>query len=163
MNNTLRIERLTAKAFAGFGQVIAADGIDPILINYGNTKKYDALADLQFTDGKANLSIFRSTPLAWPIVLRKMECHDLGTQAFIPLNNRPFLVVVAPKGEFSPSRIRAFLAQANQGVNFAAGTWHHFSLALGEMSDFLVIDRQGKSVDCREVIIDPPLQLGELP
>lgn len=163
MNNPIRIEPLTAKAFAIFGQVIAVDGIDPVLINDGYTKKYDALADLEFSDGKANLSIFRSRPLEWPIVLHKMECHDLGTQAFIPLGNRPWLIVVAPKGEFAQSGIRAFLAQGNQGVNFAAGTWHHFSLVLGEVSDFLVIDRQSVTVDCREVTIDPPLQLGELP
>ncbi|MBL4617925.1 MAG: ureidoglycolate lyase [Robiginitomaculum sp.] len=163
MINQLNIESLNATAFAKFGQVIEIGDNDPILINDGNTKRYDALADLQFGDGKASLSIFRSTPLAWPIVLRKMECHDLGTQAFIPLNNRPFLVVVAPKGKFEPTGIRVFLAQANQGVNFAAGTWHHFSLALDEVSDFLVIDRQGKSVDCREIALDPPLQLGELP
>ncbi|MBL1430747.1 MAG: ureidoglycolate lyase [Robiginitomaculum sp.] len=163
MINQLNIEPLTAKEFAIFGQVIEIGDNDPILINDGNAKRYNTAADLQFTDGKAVVSIFRSQPLARPIVLRKMECHDLGTQAFIPLNNRPWLVVVAAKGEFAPANMRAFLAQANQGVNFAAGTWHHFSLALGEVSDFLVIDRQGKSADCREIALDPAIQLGELP
>jgi ureidoglycolate lyase len=110
--------------------VIEIGDNDPILINDGYTKRFNTLADLEFYNDKASLSIFRSTPLAWPIVLQQMECHDLGSQAFIPLGNRPYLVVVAPKGDFTQSDIRAFLAQGNQGVNFACGTWHHFSFLI---------------------------------
>jgi ureidoglycolate lyase len=90
-----------------------------------------------------------------PVSIRSMERHPLSSQAFFPLSEQPYLVVVAPQGEFDPLAIRAFIAQPSQGVNYHPGTWHHYSLALHSVSDFLVVDRidSGKSSDdnCDEV------------
>jgi ureidoglycolate lyase len=77
----------------------------------------------------------------------------------VPLSGRSYLVVVAPKGWFDAGAVRAFLARADQGVNFARGTWHHFNLAFGAPSDFLVIDRAGPSSEkpsdnCTEVPVE---------
>ena len=58
--------------------------------------------------------------------------------------------MVAEKGEFRAENLRVFLASADQGVNYRAGTWHHFSLALNSQSDFLVVDRKGKGDNCVE-------------
>ena len=80
-----------------------------------------------------------------------MERHPLGSQAFVPLNGRPYLVAVAAGGELDPARIEVFLAAGDQGVNYAAGTWHHYSLALEAESDFLVIDRAGPGENLDEV------------
>ena len=60
-------------------------------------------------------------------------------------------MVVAPPGELDPSAIVAFLAESDQGVNYHKGTWHHYSLALGGVSDFLVIDRIADDQNCDEV------------
>jgi len=36
-------------------------------------------------------------------------------------------------------------------VNYHKGTWHHYSLALGGVSDFLVVDRISDDQNCDEV------------
>ena len=53
----------------------------------------------------------------------------------------PYLVVVAPKGDFDIEKLAVFIAQPHQGVNYHRGTWHHYCLALNCVSDFLVVDR----------------------
>lgn len=136
-------EPLTADAFAPFGDVIeASERAEVMPINYGWTTRFNALSDVAVGDGRATLSIFRCKPLT-PLVLKIFERHPLGSQAFVPMQGRPFLVAVAPPGEFDPATVRVFRAEANQGVNYAKGTWHHFLLALEAESDFLVVDRDG--------------------
>lgn len=144
---------LTYEDFKLFGDVIEADNAQTRSINEGNTTRYHDLAelDLSAAGGKPGLNIFRSNPLPKPLILELMERHPLSSQAFYPLGNSPYLVVVAPPGELDPSAIVAFLAQSNQGVNYHKGTWHHYSLALGGVSDFLVVDRISDDQNCDEV------------
>jgi ureidoglycolate lyase len=136
-------EPLTADAFAPFGDVIeASDRAEVMPINYGWTQRFNALTDVSVGDGRAIISLFRSKPLE-PLVLKIFERHPLGSQAFMPLQGRPYLVAVAPAGEFDVAKVRVFRAAPHQGVNYARGTWHHFLLALEAESDFLVVDRDG--------------------
>ena len=135
---------LNAENFAPFGDVIEPETAkETRTINDGNTIRFHDLAELTLlTDGgKPLINIFRTTPLALPLKLSMMERHPLSSQAFIPLSNNPYLVVVAPAGELIESEIKVFRASANQGVNYHPGTWHHYSLALEGISDFLVVDR----------------------
>lgn len=157
-NRVLKPEPLTAAAFAPYGDVIEpAQAKENRNINYGNTIRFHDLAalDLNAGEGRPIVSIFRSTPLPRPIDIKIMERHPLSSQAFYPLSNRPYLVVVAEKGEFNPKKIRVFLAGPTQGVNYHKGTWHHFSLALEGVSDFMVIDRDGPEKNCDEVTVEP--------
>ena len=148
---TIVPEPLTADAFAPFGDVIeASDHAEVIPINYGWTTRFNALTDVAVGDGQAIISIFRSGPLT-PTVLKVFERHPLGSQAFMPLQGRPFLVAVAPAGDFDAAKVRVFRAEAHQGVNYAKGTWHHFLLALEAESDFLVVDREGPGENLDEV------------
>lgn len=146
-------EPLTAAAFAPYGDVIeVSERAEQIPINYGWTTRYRDLAALDFADGggRAMVSIMRSRPLR-PLVLKIFERHPLGSQAFVPLRDRPFLVAVAPPGDFDPNAVRVFRAASGQGVNYAKGTWHHFLLALEPESDFLVIDRDGPGDNLDEI------------
>jgi ureidoglycolate lyase len=147
----VRPEPLTADAFAPFGEVIEA-GRNAMAINYGSTTRFDALAEVDAADegGHPILSIFRSKPLE-PLVLKVFERHPLGSQAFVPLQGRPYLVAVAPAGAFDPAVVRVFRAAASQGVNYAKGVWHHFLLALEAESDFLVVDRGGPGENLDEI------------
>ncbi|MFZ5608120.1 MAG: ureidoglycolate lyase [Pseudomonadota bacterium] len=149
---------LTARAFAPFGDVIAVpEGAQGRTINYGHALRFDNLAHIDVTanGGEAAVSIFRASPPGLPAAIRVMERHPLSSQAFIPLSSRPFLVVVAPPGDFAAEKISAFLAGPGQGVNYHAGVWHHFCLALDKASDFLVIERKGEGDNCDEVMLDP--------
>lgn len=69
----------------------------------------------------------------------------------MPLNGRPYLVVVGAIGEFDLKTVRVFRANGNQGVQYNRGIWHHFCLALEAETEFLVIDRLSSSPDCDEV------------
>ncbi len=80
-----------------------------------------------------------------------MERHPLGSQAFLPLGDVKYLVVVAPAGEFDPAGLRAFYAEGWQGVNYARGVWHHPLIALERVSDFVVMDRGGEQPNCDEI------------
>lgn len=157
---------LTREAFQPFGDVIeASDSARHFAINYGQTERYHDLAtiNVEAHDGRPIVSLFRSTPVTTPIQIRLLERHPLSSQAFMPLGQQPYLVVVAPAGDLDENTICVFLAQPGQGVNYHAGTWHHFSLALNEVSDFLVIDRAGpaqQSLDnCDEHILQHPFSI----
>jgi ureidoglycolate lyase len=159
---TLIPAALTPAAFAPFGEVLeASPAARQIPINYGATTRFDDLAqlDLVAEGGRPSLSLFRSTPLPPPVVVRLMERHPLGSQSFIPVSGRPYLVVVAPAGPFDAGRIAAFLAAPGQGVSYRRGTWHHYSLALGEVSDFVVLDRAGPGHNLDEVHLSPVDQI----
>jgi len=151
-------EPLTREAFAPFGEVIAADaGVRHFSINGGNTERYHDLARLDpGPDGRLIVSIFRGQPRPLPFLVEMMERHPRGSQAFMPLADEPYLVVVAPPGPPpGPADLRAFLAAPGQGVNYAAGTWHHPLLALHRVCDFLVLDRAGPGDNCDEVAVEP--------
>lgn len=163
MNTPAELPRLVPRpleraAFAPFGEVIeASDAVRHFTINAGNTERYHDLATIEpGADGRAIVSIFRGQPRPLPFAVTMMERHPLGSQAFVPLSGRPWLVVVAPAGP--PPKVedlRVFLARGDQGVNYAPGVWHHPLLALGEVSDFLVIDRSGPGANCDEVALTP--------
>ncbi|MCG7532585.1 ureidoglycolate lyase [Psychrobium sp. MM17-31] len=158
----MQAKPLTQEAFSAFGDVIeVSDNNEHFAINQGYTTRHHKLAAVEtIGDGAQGIiSIFRSTPLALPIKIGMMERHPQGSQAFMPLSDNPYLVVVAPKGELDLRKIEVFLAQSHQGVNYHTGTWHHFCLALNEVSDFLVVDRCGAGNNCDEVTIEEPQQI----
>jgi len=171
-------EPLTAESFAVFGSVIeASDDAVKLDINQGHAIRYDRLADIDVADegGTGTISLFRAKPLdpqpgtpakagAHPEselapVLKTFERHPLGSQSFVPLNGRPYLVAVAPPGDFDPAKIRLFRAEGHQGVHYRKGTWHHFLLVLEADTDFLVIDRTGPGDNCEEVELAPSDQV----
>lgn len=149
----LLIEPLTKEAFAPFGDVIETAGSEHFLINNGSTQRFDKLADVQTTypEDQAIISIFRARALPMPVAIRMLERHPLGSQAFVPLFGKPFLIVVAPSGpQPEAESIRAFLSNRRQGVNYHKGVWHHPILALEHDDEFLVVDRRGKGNNCDE-------------
>ncbi|MEB0140777.1 MULTISPECIES: ureidoglycolate lyase [unclassified Undibacterium] len=159
MPSLLTIQELNRAAFAPFGEVITTEGARHYPINDGSTERYHALAKADTADagGEAILSLFRATPRTLPLAITIMERHPLGSQAFIPLSqdcDDSYLIVVAPAGEFIVEHMQAFIARGWQGVNYAKGVWHHPLIALGRVSDFLVLDRIGQGQNCDEVKLD---------
>jgi ureidoglycolate lyase len=157
----LTIEPLTRAAFEPFGDVIELDGAKQIPINLGTTIRFHDLARIDVEDegGRAIVNLFRGQPRVLPFEVKMMERHPLGSQAFLPLNDKPCLVVVAPAGDLDASAVRAFVTHGWQGVNYAKGVWHHPLLALGEVSDFIVVDRSGGGVNLNEQDLDESLWL----
>jgi ureidoglycolate lyase len=152
---TLQMERLTREAFAPFGDVIELDRARHFPINGGTTERYHDLAQVDVVEqsGRPLINLFRAQPRALPVEINMMERHPLGSQAFLPLSDVSYLIVVAPAGEFDPVRMRAFWTDGWQGVNYAKGVWHHPLLALERVSDFVVVDRGGEQPNCDEIAL----------
>ncbi|CAG9245787.1 Ureidoglycolate lyase [Paraburkholderia unamae] len=157
----LHMEPLTRAAFAPFGDVIELEGARHFPINGGTTERFHDLAaiDVDEAGGRPIVNVFRAQPRAWPVEIAMMERHPLGSQAFVPLGDVGYAVVVAPAGAFDPAHLRAFWAGRGQGVNYAKGVWHHPLLAFDRVSDFVVIDRGGAQPNCDEITLAAPWRL----
>lgn len=159
---TLIHEPLTKTAFAPFGEVIEAENSEFFLINNGSTRRYHRLATVQTAqpEDQVIISIFRATALPRPLTITLLERHPLGSQAFMPLREKPFLIVVAPPADSPDSTaVRAFISSGRQGVNYHRGVWHHPVLCIEAEDDFLVIDRSGTGNNCDEHVFAEDDQL----
>ena len=148
----IRAEPLTARAFRPYGQVIEASGNPDTIINDGMCGRLHDRLDIDVVDGRPGLSLFRAVPRSFPYYLGLVERHPLGSQCFVPMTQAPFLVTVMLEG-----RVRAFVTEPGQIVNFARGTWHGVLAPLHAPGLFAVIDRIGEGENLVERKLDPPL------
>jgi len=164
MPQSLPIHPLTKSAFAPFGDLIEADPATMRLINGGTTERFHALGHAEALGEGAEviISLFRGQPRTLPYTVDMMERHPLGSQSFHPLQNRPWLVVVAEDEGGRPGVPQVFLAHGGQGINYRANTWHHPLMALAETSDFLVIDRSGPGNNLEEYFYSTPFIIAEI-
>ena len=146
MKRTLITEPLTAAAFAPFGDVLDASG-DFRLINADLCKRYHDRAKLDFAGANPGISIFQATARSLPYSFDLIERHPEGSQAFIPMTDDPFLVIVTLNPQATP---RAFLTNGAQGVNLYRGTWHGVLTPLATPGLFAVIDRIGSGNNLEE-------------
>ena len=154
---TIHPEPLTAAVFAPFGDVLEATG-DFRLINDGLCQRHHDRARLDFApevspDNRPGLSIFNATPRALPYIFDLIERHPEGCQAFIPMTQNPFLVIVASSPKDKP---HAFLTNGEQAINVHRGTWHGVLTPLHAPGLFAVLDRIGTSANLEEYRYSQP-------
>ncbi len=151
---------LTPAAFAPFGDVLDATGTPDKLINQGLCGRFHDRARLDFGEGgRAGISIFDAEPRALPYRLEMVERHPEGSQAFIPMHEHPFLVIVAPDTAQGPGTPRAFLTSGAQGVNFNRNIWHGVLTPLANPGRFAVIDRIGATPNLEEFWFATPWEV----
>ena len=160
MSKVIEIEPMSAD-FAVFGDVLDCAGEPDKIINRGLCGRYHDQAQLDFTDGRAGISIFKAKVRRLPLRLDMVERHPKGSQCFVPMSMDPFLVVVAPDDGGTPGRPRAFRTEAGQAVNFHLGTWHGVLTPLSEPGLFAVIDRIGAGDNLEEYWFDAPLMVAD--
>ncbi|TKA95904.1 ureidoglycolate lyase [Cereibacter changlensis] len=152
---------LTALAFAPFGDVLDASGAPDRLINQGLCGRHHDRAKLDFgPEGRAGISIFKAEPRRLPYLLEMVERHPEGSQAFLPMTEHPFLVIVAPDEGGVPGRPLAFLTAPGQGVNLHRGTWHGVLTPLQAPGLFAVVDRIGPTPNLEEHWFPEPFSIG---
>lgn len=150
----IRCQPLTAAAFAPFGDVITLRDVPDKMINAGLCARHHDLAQMDFgPDGRAGISLFDAKPRSLPYTLTLLERHPEGSQAFIPMTQHPFLVIVS---ETARARPLAFLTAPGQGVNLHKGTWHGVLTPLAAPGLFAVIDRIGSTANLEEHHLDQP-------
>lgn len=140
--------------FKDFGEVVNMHDHDDVRkINYGMTKRFNNMAclDVLQENGRPLFNIFRSKPVELPFTVKVIERHPLSSQLFYPLGDQPFLVLVAGPGETpTPDKLKLFITNGFQGVNYKRNVWHHYLMAVEQTADFIVIDRGGEEKNCDE-------------
>ena len=145
MKIIIKPKKITRKNFQKFGDLISVKKTKPININNGYAKRFDNLCRINTSSkkGKTIMSIFSSKKRKFPMNIKMMEKHPLGSQAFVPMNEATFLVFVAPKGKRpNTKKIESFIVPKQTGINYKPGIWH-FPLISTKNMNFLVIDRKG--------------------
>jgi len=146
MKIIIKPKKITSKNFKKFGDLISTKKIKPININNGYAKRFNNLCKINTSLKKGNtiMSIFSAKKRKFPMKIKMMEKHPLGSQAFVPMSATKFLVFVAPKGDKPDiNKIQSFLVPKQTGVNYKAGIWHFPLISMKNMN-FLVVDRKGK-------------------
>jgi ureidoglycolate lyase len=123
----VRVEQLTAEAFAPFGDVIALGQRPPDFVGTGLG-----------TEGW-NVNFFAASSVRVALIhgpyhgmrFSKLERHRNVTQSFIPLGGSPAVIAFAeptdaddPTAVPDPGQVRAFLIDGTQGYLMKRGTWH---------------------------------------
>jgi len=146
MKIIIKPKKITSKNFKKFGDLISTKKIKPININNGYAKRFNNLCKINTSLKKGNtiMSIFSAKKRKFPMKIKMMEKHPIGSQAFVPMSETKFLVFVAPKGDKPDiNKIQSFLVPKQTGVNYKAGIWHFPLISMKNMN-FLVVDRKGK-------------------
>lgn len=156
---------LTADAFAPYGEVIALGEGAP-----GTRESFAAALDNLREDARLNVSVSRSHETPVPLKVKWMERHPFSGQTFVPVDISRYLMLVAPSDEANKpdlSRLEAFVARSDQGINYRAGIWHHPFAALDRPAECVVLRFDNGSdqdtewfevTDGPTVGVDPPTE-----
>ncbi len=156
MTREIAAQPLTPEAFLPYGDVLDTSGDPDRLINQGLCGRFHDRARLDFGSGRAGISLFDAVPRALPYRLDLVERHPEGSQAFLPMTEHPFLVIVAPDKDGAPGTPRAFLTAPGQGINLLRGTWHGVLTPLHAPGRFAVVDRIGDGPNLEEHWFETP-------
>ncbi len=150
MTIPLKSTPLTAAAFAPYGDVIEPRATPDVMINQGFCGRHHDLAQLDFAGGRAGISLFDAKARSPPHVVDMVERHPLGSQAFVPITQVPFLVVVASDDNGTPTDLRAFVTQPGQSINLHRGVWHGVLVPINSPGQYVVVDRIGEGDNLQE-------------
>ena len=155
MNTVLTATTINSDAIAGLAELIDASDTPDKLINQGRCGRFHDRATLD-VDGRVGVSVFQSTSFSLPFKMEMMERHPLGSQAFLPMQEGEYLVVLAEDKDGAPVAPRAFIAGPGQGVNIGRNVWHGVLCPLSDPGLFMVVDRVSEGPNLEEHWFDEP-------
>jgi len=130
-------EPISAEAFAPYGKVITSRSPDPDGRNVTL-----AVVDADFTGGP---TIIRALTFRFRgFSFTHLEQHGSFTQAFLPADGKPAIVVVAkPVAEVGSdpdlSTLKAFILDGTQGILLDKGAWHFAPFPLADLATYTMI------------------------
>jgi len=142
---TVTAEHLTLETFAKFGDIIGPEGHDRLPINL-----YDGTIDAYSVPVEAdepfeflvNRLRYRGTQI------HNLERHAGMSQAFLPLDGKSFIQVVAAadvplEGEVpAADQVRAFIVPGDRGVQINRNVWHEPPFPLQDEQLMVVTSHQ---------------------
>ena len=145
--NTLKLtpEVLTVDNFQLFGEVFSTENKESITINDGFASKFPDIVklDTKEAEGETSVHIFVAKKRQFPLQITMLENHPFFSQTFIPKNNTPFIVVVAPPSQEPViENIKAFITDGDQGISYSRGVWHFPLISMNDNSELIVLDRK---------------------
>jgi ureidoglycolate lyase len=154
----IKANRLTAEAFAPYGQVLQGTGAAP------ERKPFAAQMINGLADAKPNLTFMKLTPATASIVrIDALERHVHSNQSFIPLNGTRHLVAVCPadvRGRPIVAELRAFVAEGSQAINYDADVWHAPRQPLSAPGEFVMFRwENGSALDTEWARLDVPVEI----
>ncbi len=152
---------LNRAEFEPYGEVLETNGAENFPINNGNCVRFHDLAKVEAEGPNAHvlINIFRGQPYSFPLQLSLVERHPFGSQAFMPLEGRSFVVAVCHDTVDGPGVPEVFITAPGQGVNYARNVWHAVLTPIGEQQDFLVVDRGGDGSNLEEHTFEKPYEI----
>jgi ureidoglycolate lyase len=154
MRCTLRA--LNGSDFAPFGEVFEPPPL-------GQRRHLAASFQNMRSHARLDCYINHREPTALPHSVSMMERHAFSSQAFMPFQVSRYVVAAAPTAKLGgpdTSKLRAFVADRNQAINYRAGIWHCPLIVLDEAGKFVVLMwKDGSEGDEEFVDLAEPLQL----
>jgi ureidoglycolate lyase len=135
--NELKVEIATVESVKAFGSLVGSqDGVESFM-SFEGTKIFRIPFDLKEESELIVCKVDRR-----PMKLTIMERHFKHTQTFIPMDGKPFIMILAPNTEGPlPDRalLRAFLFKDVTGIAMHVGVWHEFPFVLEDATQFAVV------------------------
>lgn len=131
---SVRLGLISRLSFEPFGDLLIAPkgGGRAVLAN--------ELVNLR-SGAKPTLTLATVDPVSLPMIITRMERHLYSSQAFLPLGDCEYIVLVAEDGDRDlpdVSRIRGFRVSSGIGINYRPGVWHYPITALSSPATFSV-------------------------
>lgn len=138
----IKVQMLTAEAFAPFGQVIETEGKE-FGGEAGMYRWYEKQAQV---DNAETVSVNLLTAIQREYVFNKFEAHARTTETVLPLTGG-LVVAGIPAGAVTPDRVKAFYVPVGKGISWAPGAWHYAPFPIGGDATCAVIFRHGTGAD----------------
>jgi len=152
----LKVERLTVKAFASYGEIIGRTDSKPAVDN----------DDMSFSPGISNLELAHKGGMfslldikrPRPFICENLERHINCTEALIPLEGQSICVVALSKDMKDPKSVvdlnsaKAFFMDGTLAVNLKIGAWHWLPYPISQKASFVVVFEKDTHKEDIEII-----------
>ncbi len=152
----IQVERATPETVAPFGRLLADTPGVPMFARWEGATVRGPVPLEVGSGGELLLVTLAAKP--FPVQCGLIERHFNHTQAYLPANGRPFVMLLGrPTTQDAPDypNLRAFLFEGAAGIVLHKDVWHDFPYALEDDTRFCVILREEAHLDTNAAPLHP--------